>query len=221
LFVLLVLAPFALTSQSVHADRQLPANQPDMGMLYDGLDVATSGPCKGALHVKAVSAAQHCTHGPEVAPAKMNLKSSPSPVSSAPQTAAAAATTVTCDGNGVTGKRVQTIYAHPAGTADQYAAYKLSFEQGAAEVDSDYNISAAQTGSNRHVRFVHDASCTPNIIDVTLSDMQAHPASSDPTPTQLTSGDLTLMLTLFSGITLLALYAVQLIVGGLRETVNA
>ena len=54
---------------------------------------------------------------------------------------------------------------------------------------------------------------------VTTSDMQAHPASSD--PRQLTSDDLTLMLTVFSGIALLALYAVPLIMGGLRERVNA
>jgi hypothetical protein len=175
LFVVLVLAPFALVSQNVQADRQLPANQPSLGMLYDGLEVAGSGPCKGALRVKGGPAArEHCTHGPEVAPAKMNLKASPAPMTGAPQTAAAAATTtVTCDGDGVSGKRVQVIYAHPAGTADQYATYKTSFQQWAAEVDYDYNISAAQTGSNRHVRYVHDASCTPSIIDVALSSSGA------------------------------------------------
>ena len=172
-FAILVLSPFALlTTQNAQADRQLPVNEPDRGLMYDGLQVALSGACKGALQVRTTTAngVTHCTHGPDVAPAKSNVKASAAPVSSGPKSAAAAAaTTVTCDGDGVTGKRIQVIYAHPAGVADQYATYKTSFQQWAAEVDSDFNTSAAQTGGNRHVRFVTDASCTPTVIDVALS----------------------------------------------------
>jgi hypothetical protein len=175
LFVVLVLSPFALISQNAQADRQLPANQPEMGMIYDGLEVARDGPCKGALRLKGgTTGHEHCTHGPEVAPASMNPKVTRPAASHSPQAAsAAAAITVVCDGNGTAGQRVQVMYAHPAGTTDQFASYKTSIQQWAAEVEADFNTSAAQTGGNRHVRFVHDASCTPSVLDVTLSSSGA------------------------------------------------
>jgi hypothetical protein len=74
-----------------------------------------------------------------------------------------------CDGDGVTGNRVQVIYARASNVPDRYATYLPSFQQWIAGVDAIFNESAAQTGGSRHVRFVHDANCTPVILNVTLS----------------------------------------------------
>jgi len=54
---------------------------------------------------------------------------------------------------------------------------------------------------------------------VTISDIQAHPATSD--PTQAATGDLTTILAAFSGLAFLALYALYVILSGSREAVNA
>jgi hypothetical protein len=39
----------------------------------------------------------------------------------------------------------------------------------AAQVDDAFNLSAAETGGIRRVRYVHDATCTPTVLNVTLS----------------------------------------------------
>jgi hypothetical protein len=58
-----------LLSQKAEADRQLPANQPERGLLYDGLEVAHDGLCYGALRVKRLRLGRELyTHGPDVAP---------------------------------------------------------------------------------------------------------------------------------------------------------
>jgi hypothetical protein len=166
LFVVLVLSPFALISQNAQADRQLPANQPEMGMMYDGLEVARDGPCKGALRLKGgTTGHEHCTHGPEVAPASMNPKVTRPAASHSPQ-------------------------------AGSYLA-------------THWN-----TANNQ---FLFKSTNGPSAV--TLTDMTAHAASSD--PTRSATSDLMWALAAFSALALTALYALVVMVLGSREPVNA
>jgi hypothetical protein len=140
LFVVLVLSPFAFLATGADAQRDLPPNRPEKGLIYDGLEVPHDGSCKGAYHVKsAVKGRPVCSHGPDAAPATMTM-SAVAPVTTTPPP-------VTCDGDGTTGKRVQVIYAHSSTVADQYATYLTSFQQWAADTDSEYYVSAQQTGA--------------------------------------------------------------------------
>lgn len=143
--------------------RVLPANQPERGLIYDGLEVATQGICKGLFRIKDTNI---CTHGPDPAPPGVDIKKSVPPIK---QSNRARAATVQCDGDGVSGPRTQVIYAHASDVPDRYNTYLASFQQGVANIDITYQTSAAETGGNRHVRFVHDANCTPTILNVTLS----------------------------------------------------
>lgn len=74
-----------------------------------------------------------------------------------------------CDGDGVSGMRVQVLYVHQSDVASQLVAYEPSFQTWLQEADTDFNVSAQQTGGTRHIRFVHDANCIPSILEVTLS----------------------------------------------------
>jgi len=162
LFAVLVLSPFAFFTQPTEAQRDVPPNQPERGLVYDGLEVARDGSCKGAYHVKAVTQGRPvCTHGPDAVPATLSI-SAVAPVTTVPPP-------VTCDGDGTTGKRVQVLYVHPSTVADNYAAYLTSFQQWAADADSEYYLSAQQTGGIRHIRFVTDANCMPVVLDATVS----------------------------------------------------
>ena len=73
-----------------------------------------------------------------------------------------------CDGDGVSGNRVQLMYLHPQGT-DRLAALLAKFRTVAGEVDDMYNKSAQETGGTRHVRYVTDATCQVSVLNVQLS----------------------------------------------------
>ncbi|MGW7008768.1 RICIN domain-containing protein, partial [Streptomyces sp. NPDC054933] len=77
-------------------------------------------------------------------------------------------TKVVCDGDGITGNRVQVLYVHAPGQ-DRYAQYLPSFKKWAADTDVIYNASAQETGGTRHVRFVTESDCTVSVLDVELS----------------------------------------------------
>ncbi|WP_371503175.1 RICIN domain-containing protein [Kitasatospora sp. NBC_00374] len=83
------------------------------------------------------------------------------------QGAAAAGGTVACEGDGVTGNRVQVLYVHTPGH-DRFAQYLSSFKRWAAEADVIYNASAAETGGVRHIRYVTAGDCTASVLDVEL-----------------------------------------------------
>jgi hypothetical protein len=52
---------------------------------------------------------------------------------------------------------------------DRYATYLNSFKQWTWEIDDMFRKSAAETGGDRRVRWVHDGSCFPTVANVTLS----------------------------------------------------
>ncbi|MEV4754889.1 SH3 domain-containing protein [Micromonospora sp. NPDC049559] len=73
--------------------------------------------------------------------------------------AAAADPTVTCDGNGTTGRRVQLVYVRGDQTADRYDQMLPQFRTWANQIDAEFVTAGTQTGNARHVRYVHDANC--------------------------------------------------------------
>lgn len=171
-----------------------PADRPAQGLVYKGLVPAASGECVG-LYTLA-GAPKVCTHGPDAAPPGLDLKVPVSPVvttaaaavtpgdqapddstlvaegatGAAADVVAAAGTTVPCYGDGSTGNRVQVLYVHAA--TDRFAQFLDSFRTWAVGIDEIYNASAAETGGERHVRFVTEpvaGGCRPTITSVAVS----------------------------------------------------
>lgn len=173
-FVLLVVAVtlFSSTSSTAQAQRPLPPSNPARGLVYDGLHPDTTGACRGGLTFTVKSKGRTktlCTEGPDATPNNVKVSDQVAPIARRPALRSATSATAVCDGDGVSGNRVQLIYAHASDVADQYATYLSSFQQWAADADSFYSNSAAQTGGTRNIRFVTDSNCNPVIPDVTLS----------------------------------------------------
>ncbi len=141
----------------------LPPNEPERGLIYDGLEVATDGPCKGLYRVVNTDL---CTHGPDPAPEGVDIKQSVPPIDAALEPAMPLAQ---CDGDGTSGRRIQVLYARASDMPDRYNTYLASFRQWAEDMDAIFQQSAAETGGSRRVRFVHDASCIPIIPHVVVS----------------------------------------------------
>ncbi len=142
--------------------RLTPVNQPEIGLIYDGLEPAYDGPCKGMFKIIGTDL---CTPGPSAGPPGVDFHKSVAPVDFSLKKAP---TAIQCDGDGSSGNRVQVIYAHPAGT-NRYSQYLPSFQQWMADADGIFYASAQETGGSRHVRFVHDGSCLPVVLNVQLS----------------------------------------------------
>jgi hypothetical protein len=144
---------------NVPLDR-MPVEKPALGLVYDGLKIAREGPCVGAYQLGNTN---RCTHGPDEAPAGVNVEADVAPLvlPSTPK--------VQCDGDGSSGKRVQVIYARSSDRPDRYATYLNSIREWAGDADEIYRDSAAETGGERHIRFVHNSSCVLTVPNVTLS----------------------------------------------------
>jgi hypothetical protein len=139
-----------------------PADRPDQGLRYDGLTPAgKTGRCAGSFRIAKTDL---CTHGPDKAPPGLAVDRPVQPV-----TRALAAPPVVCDGDGVTGNRVQVLYVRGADTASRFAEFLDSFRTWAAGVDAIYDASAQETGGSRHVRFVTEPDCTVNVLEAVVS----------------------------------------------------
>ncbi|GIJ50642.1 hypothetical protein Val02_75280 [Virgisporangium aliadipatigenens] len=77
---------------------------------------------------------------------------------------------IACDGDGVSGKRVQVLYVRDASTPSQFAKYVETFRTWAAGVDAIYNSSAQDTGGERHVRYVTTSDCKVDVQEVAVPD---------------------------------------------------
>ena len=79
---------------------------------------------------------------------------------------------VKCDGDGVSGYRVQAMYVVTADKANRYPAVADQIKQWSAGVDSVFSLSAAKTGGVRNVRWVTapngDGTCSPTVLNVTV-----------------------------------------------------
>jgi alpha-tubulin suppressor-like RCC1 family protein len=125
-------------------------------------------------------ATSQCTHGEDPPPPGRDISKDVKPVPTLPAAEAgavgsagedlgAAAPLFSCDGDGSTGYRTQVMYVHASDTLNRHNLYKASILQWAWEADQIYRTSAQDTGGLRRIRFVHDAGCTPTVLDVTLS----------------------------------------------------
>jgi hypothetical protein len=161
------------------ADRYEQGRDP-RGLVLDGLvRHGPSGVCRGnyeLAHRDRVNGVLQalCTHGPDPAPAGVDVRQRRPPDASATlegsPSVAPAQTGIQCYGNGSDGYRVQLVYARAANVPDRFSTYQASFVQWAANVDLMTNASAAKTGGTRHVRFVTGSSCLPVIERVTMSN---------------------------------------------------
>ncbi|MEX2459103.1 MAG: hypothetical protein WD770_08970, partial [Actinomycetota bacterium] len=155
----------------------VPADDPARGMVFGGLTrAAQDGPCHGhGYEVRGAGPGLGCTHGPDAAPAGVDVRAHRATSRLAPsaQTGGAAAATsaaVPCHGDGVSGNRVQAIYAHASNVASRYGTVASWIRTSyAPNMDTDYNDTAAKTGGTRHIRWVTDAGCVLNVAHVTLS----------------------------------------------------
>jgi hypothetical protein len=166
IFALAVGVVTAFTGMSVaHSEvtavGQVPADRPELGLRYAGLTLAKKGePCYGRFRVADPGL---CTHGPDAPPPGLAVRRDVAPV-------AVAAKSVGCDGDGVTGRRVQVLYVRGADTASRFAEYLESLRTWAAGVDAIYDASAQETGGSRHVRFVTTPDCA---VDVREAEVPA------------------------------------------------
>src|SRR5437016_3867427 len=114
----------------------LPSNHPARGLIYDGLE-PDGDQCPGGFRL---SGTMLCTHGPDPAPSNVDIKNRLPARTEAPLIPL-----VQCDGDGASGNRVQMLYAHALTVADRFNDYLAAFRQIAADVDSAFQDSAAET----------------------------------------------------------------------------
>lgn len=114
-----------------------------------------------------------CSHGPDPAPAGVDLSQAWPASSSVPELQvreAAGSGTVPCIGDGVSGKRVQAIYAHPDDRPNRASQVIPNIRAWAAQADAVFNQSAQKlAGATRHVRFVTDKNCALDVKTATVS----------------------------------------------------
>ena len=73
-----------------------------------------------------------------------------------------------CSGSGTDGNRVQVLYVRTADTPSRFSSVLPALRDEVANVDDVFAASAEQTGGVRRVRWVHDDSCAPVILNVML-----------------------------------------------------
>jgi hypothetical protein len=154
----------------------LPASDAARGVSLKGLAAARQGACVGMLEIVDVDGpGQSCTHGPDAAPVSIGDVRT---ADMTPQEAAAVAESsppFVCDGDGISGRRVQAIYAVTPDRADRFAQYEAAFKGIIAGVQDQVRDSSAAHGSDESLlfRFKHtvpvNGSCEPVVDHVKLS----------------------------------------------------
>ncbi|MER7213365.1 RICIN domain-containing protein [Streptosporangium sp. NPDC000239] len=78
---------------------------------------------------------------------------------------------VACDGDGTSGKRVETLYVREATMPDRYAQLLPMFRAWLANADDQFNDAAATSNRSRHIRYVTTAvsgGCVPVVRNVVV-----------------------------------------------------
>ena len=94
-----------------------------------------------------------------------------------------------CTGDGVSGNRVQVVYALPSGRTDRFSSLKGDLVTFVARVDDVLQGSSALTGGDAAVRWVTDSSCALSVQKVPVSS--AAETSFDTMTTELAAAGLT------------------------------
>lgn len=191
LVLVLVWPPGVSDGAELAIDRQ-DASPPDARGL--GLEPASpEGPCHHhGFELRMPDGSVGCSHGPDPAPAGIDLDAPRSLAQlradltandarmpalieeradggSAVMSETTGAGTVPCVGFGTHGARVQAVYAYVAGTPSRYAEVAPLIRGWARQTDDIFDASAAQTRGSRHIRWLHDTSCRVSVIEVAMS----------------------------------------------------
>lgn len=75
-----------------------------------------------------------------------------------------------CTGTGADGDRVQVMYVREADMADQYTDAAALIRYETQQIDDAMALSAAETGGGKRVRWVTNADCSINVLNVVLPD---------------------------------------------------
>lgn len=181
-----------------HTDTPVdPAIAIRRGLVTSDLKRAFSGPCAGGYKMR-IGGELACTHGPDAAPEGVDVtlkRSVPqlkadlarSPWRGALRTVRRMAerrtvngetagladvigpTGVPCVGDGVTGKRIQAIYAVSSDKPDRYTSVAPLIDTYVAHMNAAVVTSARATGGIRHLRFVTKPDCRLNVAKAVLS----------------------------------------------------
>lgn len=150
--------PSAPSPSAHHESEQLLAKAKSMGV-HATIDQTR---CPGLI----VLADKMCSHGPDPKVAESVISPLGGTQSATGPTALA---TPPCDGDGVTGNRVQPIYLTANGFSNTYAASLATIKTAVDYVDTVVERSAAQTGGTRRVRWVQGVDCEVDVLNLTLS----------------------------------------------------
>lgn len=192
--VIVVVTSFAASNKTVKLERF--KNNPEKGWIWDGLrePISDDSPCRSKDKDKAKDLFElvdpksgkviSCTHGPDPAPEGVDVRKRVEPLqtgendttalapggggSTGSGPATVAASPISCNGDGVSGNRVQVIYARASDQPDGYSKYKASIQGWAAAANNIFVESGLQTGSGRNIRFVHDTNCFVTVDNVVL-----------------------------------------------------
>lgn len=185
----LPVATGAADEAPARARRGLPPDQPGRGLVYRGLRVNPSGPCGEGFEVRLANGRVACTHGPDPAPSGVEVGR---PVSTeelrARTQARAPAAPVACIDDGVSGPRVHALYVRAPDVASRFGEVAPMIRGWAGDIEDAFNLSAAETGGTRSVRFVTE----PNgggTCQLTVDEVQLLTNQGDDT-VQQTADDL-------------------------------
>ena len=145
---------------------------------------AATTPCGSGVEALRVDGAWLCTHGNDVPPPGVDTTELPSTdelfearfgedadaAELDDEPTVVAANTVSCEGDGVSGPRIQLIYARAADVSSRYSSVLPLLEQYAADADDIVNVSAGRVGDGRRIRYVTDEGCVPQVMNVALSN---------------------------------------------------
>jgi hypothetical protein len=110
-----------------------------------------------------------CIHGADPAPVGLDVEQPVELLSE--ETALQETASLTCEGDGQSGYRVQVLYVYPDNKSSQFTPGLVMKLRGlAAQADQIFQASAEETGAARNLRFVHDAgeSCQPIVAEVKI-----------------------------------------------------
>ncbi len=154
LLCLSLLLAFAPQTAFAHAEPQgtLVTAQTDTGLIVDEALCGADG--------YRIAGTDLCTHGLDL------------PLNSDQMQAAQIATTampsIVCIGDGMSGKRVQVMYARTTDQPDRYAEVVEQIRAIAVGADAIYEASAQETDGHRRIRFVTNADCQIDVLAVEL-----------------------------------------------------
>ncbi|CAN5470557.1 hypothetical protein BH10CHL1_BH10CHL1_36410 [soil metagenome] len=105
-----------------------------------------------------------CTHGPD---SPMLGLANPEPALGTAEQPLTPGS-ILCDGDGISGKRVQLMYVRAEDRPDRYAQSLAEIRTRSVETDKIFDVSAQETGGHRHIRFVTDAQCQLDVLNVVI-----------------------------------------------------